>query len=826
MMPAMIGNGGWKWMLFLAGFTASVSAQDPRTDPIEPVPGFDPLVPVPPPEIGYGIDAETGPELPEELKIENLGGGPISGSIEDGVRYEGPGVKISGDNGMEVFANRLVWNPKDRTVELEGDVSVYQGNLLQRGDKVVYHYERKFLDTTGLRVSTDPFLLEAGKFSMERRGERDVFVGANARVTTDDYEVPGYWFQSDSTTIYPGERIVFENMKVYAGETPVFWFPYLSQPLHAELGYQFIPGGQSNWGPYLLNTYGVMLGGERDPETGENRDAWLLSRWKLDLLARRGAGVGVDLTDTRLQNDDAFPGLSLYYLSDLDPTLSRSGVPRGAVDENRWKIRLEHRWNLDVVEDADWRVDTNLSWLSDRYFLEDFDLNTYRTDPQPDNVAGLYRRDDASLVSLYMRVRLNDFYRSDTRLPELAYDRARAPVFGSPIQHEGTTTLGYLGEKAGDPTMTAILNPLNRMVAGDRGSRRLLDQLGGYERLLAERMLALPLGDPRRDAIRLQLEDSRFGRFQTYQEWSMPMMLGGVLSVVPQAGAGYSNYFAVDGPQGDMDRYHLHGGLETSMKFTKDLGPIRNRALGLDGLVHVFQPYGFWSYVATDDFNPGEPAVDRLTPTTRPRPLDPVRFAAVDEMNAWNVVRAGGRHRFYTRRDNQSFEWLYLDTYVDAFLNDPEGSREWSNLYNDLIWQPLPWMAVNVATQFPIVSNGSGFSEYATRLHLMPTESFEIILGYRFLDGHPVLIDSNRFDLQTFVRLSENWGLGTRHLLELDDGVLEGQQYMLHRDLGSWVAGIGLLHRNNRLDEEYGAVLSLTLKDFPGVSLPFQLDAP
>jgi LPS-assembly protein len=47
---------------------------------------------------------------------------------------------------------------------------------------------------------------------------------------------------------------------------------------------------------------------------------------------------------------------------------------------------------------------------------------------------------------------------------------------------------------------------------------------------------------------------------------------------------------------------------------------------------------------------------------------------------------------------------------------------------------------------------------------------------------------------------------------------------MLHRDLGNWVAGMGISSRDNRLDKEYG-VFSLTLKDFPSVSLPFTIDA-
>ncbi|NJR43077.1 MAG: hypothetical protein HC767_10870 [Akkermansiaceae bacterium] len=171
---------------------------------------------------------------------------------------------------------------------------------------------------------------------------------------------------------------------------------------------------------------------------------------------------------------------------------------------------------------------------------------------------------------------------------------------------------------------------------------------------------------------------------------------------------------------------------------------------------HVLQPYAAWSFVSTDDFDPGDPQVDRLTPTTRPRPLDPTRFTAVDELNSWNVVRLGTRNRLLTKRDSQSYEWLYLETYMDAFINDPEGARTVSNLYNDMRWQPLPWLSVDVNTQYPIAGNGSGFNEFSGKVRFMPSQDFEFSLGYRSLNSHPVFEDSNSVNFQTYSRLNEN----------------------------------------------------------------------
>lgn len=816
----MLKLGAWMIspLLFLP-----LAAQEVLPDGAAPVPPVGAITPVPPPEIPFGSPIPEAMAMPKNLNITNYGGGVISGTREEGIRYQG-GVKVTGDNGLEVFADSAVLDFKAETVTLTGEVRVYQGNLFQRGDRAVYYYERKFLDASGLRASLDPILLEAGKFTVEDRDGEKVYVGEDAGITTHDVQDPNFWVRSKKTTIYPGDKVVFNDLRLYAGDVPVLWLPYLSQPLDAELGYHFIPGSRSNWGAYLLNTYGIMLGGDYNAETGENEDAWLLSRWHLDLRARRGVGTGVDFVDTRIENKDELRGLSIYYLNDLEPDISRSGVPRGMVNEDRYRIELKHRMNLDFPEDADWRIDSNLTLLSDPYYLEDYATSEYRTNPAPDNTLGIYRRDEGSLLSLYGRFRINDFYRSDTRLPEIAFDQARAPLFDLPVLHEGNASFGIIGEQAADPTRDAILEPLLGLTAGDPAARPLLQQLSGFDREIAGRILALPLNDPRRDALRTQLLDSGYSRFNTYQELSMPMTLAGFFNVTPEAGLGYTRYDSVDGPVDSLDRTYFHVGAESSVKFSKDLGNFQNRSWGLDGLKHILQPYAHWSIISSNDVDPEDPLVDRLTPTTRPRPLDPTRFTAVDELQSWNVLRLGTRNRLLTKRDGQSFEWLYLDSYIDAFIDDPEGQRNYSNLYNDVRWQPLPWMGLDLGTQFPIASGGSGFNEFSSRLRFMPTQNFEFSFGYRMLNGHPVLVDSNRVDVKTYTRLNENWGIGSRHTLEFDDSTLELQQYSLHRDLGNWVAGLGLTHRDNRLADEYGVIFSLTLKDFPSVTLPFEID--
>lgn len=806
-----------RWWLMIPCLGAGLLAQE------VPVPGPSIANPVPGPA---GLVADGGlmqPSMPKELNLENLGG-VISGDPKVGICFDGP-VKLTGDNGLEVFANRALVDVVAKKVTLSGDVAVYQGNLLQRGEETVYNYETRQLDTQRLRASVDALLLESGKFRMEQVDGQTIYTGTDAGVTTHDMREPNFWLRAKTTRIYPGEKVTFRDLHVYAGDVPVFWLPYLSQPMSGELGYHFIPGARSHVGPFLLNSYGIMLGGERDPVTGDARDAWLLSRWRLNLYGRRGAAVGLDLVDSRTDSRGDFSGFSSEYLNDMAPDLSRSGAPRSGVDAGRyrlqWRQRLEEPWK---EANAEWRVDANLALLSDRHYLEDFDLDTYRQDPIPDQMVGLYRRSDTSLVSLLARMRLNDFFRGDTRSPEFSYDRARASLWGTPLQHEAQLSLGWVGERAPDLMASMVVDPIMGLASGDPASVALLGQLTGYERQVAEELLALPLGDPRREALRRQLLDSSYARLHAYQELSLPLTLGGCLSLVPKAGLGYTQYAAIDGPRSSTSRSILHVGTEASVKYSRDLVDWLDHDWGIDGIRHVVQPYIDWSVVSTQDVVPGDPMVDRLTPTTRPRPIHPLGFTAIDQMQSWNVMRTGARNRLFTRRDGGTHEWMFLDSYMDAFLEDPEGQRSFSNFHNDVRWHPVPWLQAGVQTQFPIVSDGSGFNEIASFTRYQASENLDLRIGYRWLNGHPVLIDSSRFDFQTYLRLSEHWGVGTMHVLEMEDGTVESQQYTVHRDLGNWIASFGINTRDNRFRAEYGFLISITLKDFPSVSLPFEMN--
>ena len=73
-------------------------------------------------------------------------------------------------------------------------------------------------------------------------------------------------------------------------------------------------------------------------------------------------------------------------------------------------------------------------------------------------------------------------------------------------------------------------------------------------------------------------------------------------------------------------------------------------------------------------------------------------------------------------------------------------------------------------------------------------------------------------------RVNDNWALSFRDEYEFADNVLQNQVYQVHRDLSSWVASLGVSIRDNRGVNDFGVLLTFTLKDLPNVRLPFTLD--
>ena len=706
-------------------------------------------------------------------------------------------VQLRSSNGIEIHANQATIDESDQSITFRGSVSTFQGSARHRGDSVKYYYETRKLSTNNLRTSLAPIIMESGRFEVVEGKEGNIYQGTNAGISTHDAENPNFWLRGEKVTVVPGDKIKFKNLKLYAGDRPIFWLPSLTQSFDGEFNYRPTPGGRSNWGAFLLNEYSHDLGGIPDSLTGIRSTPTHRATWRGDIYTRRGFGLGLDLESYKYKDKPNLGSISLYHIYDFNPGIQRSAEPRFNFDDpNRFIVQVRQRAETNLLPGATGHVDLNSTLLSDTFFLEDFRPSVFITDFQPDNTLSLSQQwKDSQLLTAWTRFRINDFYQSDQRLPEIAFDQVRRPIFGSAILHESQNTIGLYREDLGSVQEDALRAEfINNETTEDR-----------------------------RDAIENLLAGNGFARFHTYHELSLPFSPSRGLTITPRAGLGYTRYEGIEGPLDSEQRTHLQASVDASLKFTKKYPDWVSKKWGLDSALHVFQPYINASVLQTNDLDATFRPIERLSGTTRPRALNLGRFAAIDEITDWQILRLGAQNRILTKRNGSSHQWLSVNTFIDVFGEDPEFNRSVSNLYTDVHWSPLPWLDVTAETQVPLFSD-SNFTELSTGVQFMPNENTEIGLRHRFLENHPILLDSNRLELRIYHRFNEEWGVGTSHRWEFADNTLEFQQYSLYRNLDSWALNLGIFTRDNNGENEFGALLGFTLTAFPSVSLPLQVD--
>lgn len=111
-----------------------------------------------------------------------------------------------------------------------------------------------------------------------------------------------------------------------------------------------------------------------------------------------------------------------------------------------------------------WRFDSEVSYLSDRGYLLEFEERIAKTEKQQETYLYTHLREGPFMASALARWRLNDFQDYVERLPELTLDGFSLPLFEDPLLGGGSTlTFGFAGAhirqrkdnlRRGDPTRT------------------------------------------------------------------------------------------------------------------------------------------------------------------------------------------------------------------------------------------------------------------------------------------------------------------------------------------------------------------------------------
>ena len=700
-------------------------------------------------------------------------------TYENGLATARDNVAIHIGN-TDIYADYAQYNPSTHDVELRGHVRIYRDTSLYIAESGIYNTETKKIRALTARTESEPYFLTGTHVtSISDNG----YLIKDGNFTTHDSPKPDFHLHARTIRVYENDRVIFQYVTAYVGNVPVFWWPYLYQSLNQAFSFAVSPAYLSSWGPSLLTQVTF-------PITDDIR-----GRLRLDYRGRRGVALGFDSTIDYFNDSQA--RLKTYYIQDQNPLLNVTEVPRKDVPTGRYRVSLADTTNFtdDIYGIA------NLTKLSDAFVMQDFYEGEFRIDPVPDNVIAVAKTDPFYTLTAIERFQANEFFTTTERSPEVVFDIKRHALFGGPIFYEGETGFANL--------------------------RLQFPQDSGFENYGTD-------------------------RFDTFHQLTFPNTYFGWLSIVPRVGfrgtyygktwdLGSTTFIPPSNPlepnfilppptlanpvkfDGDTFRSVFDTGAEASFKISRKWEGVQSRALGLDGLMHVIQPFTDFSYVKEDGPNPTAIlGFDRFQPSTQPRAIDFPQFTTIDSIADWTVWRVGVRNRLETRRDDTTITWLELDTFVDVNFENPYQPTDYSNLVNNLRFAPLPWMSFQVNSQVPAFAKG--FTEVDTIASVQPMANLQLTVAHRYLNGNPFFDNSSLFVVGGYYRIDDNWGVGVQEQYEGATGVLEQQRYSIYRDLSSWVASFGGIIRDNSGSKEYGVIFTITLKAFPKFGFDLNFD--
>jgi lipopolysaccharide assembly outer membrane protein LptD (OstA) len=718
--------------------------------------------------------AEAGTEK-QPIEITASGGT----NYQDGLATAVGNVAIhTGD--ADIYSDSATYNPKTHDIVAEGHVRIYRTAGLFVGERAIYNTETKLIQAVDIRTDKTPYLVGGEKVNSI---SENAFMVSKGSFTTHDSSNPDFRLQSKKIRVYENDRVVFENSTFYVRNVPIFWWPYMYQSLDDSFSYMVSPAYLSSWGPSVLSRVTVPI----------TDDIKALIR--LDYRSRRGVAFGFE-PDIRFgANKSSWARIRTYFLRDSNPDINRTSEVRAGVPKDRYRLSLQSRAILaeDIYGIA------NITKLSDEFVLQDFFQSEFQINPQPDNIVAVTKTNPNYTLTAIARFQANDFFEATERLPELVLDVKRMPLFGGPIFYEGET---------------GFANLHRNFTAGST------------------------------------FHDYSSLRLDSFHQFTYPNTYFGWLSIVPRVGfratyydktrdLGKTTIFQTDNPfipdfltvdltqpvqdGGNKLRTVFNGGVESSFKITRTWENAESRALGLDGLKHVIQPFTNFSWVSSSNADPASILqFDRYQPSTQLRSLDFPQFTSVDSIDSWTVWRFGVRNRLLTRRDDSTVSWMDIESYIDLNIDNPFDKTQYSNFFNRLNFTPVPWATFGISSQVPVFEKG--FTEINSNVSIQPIPNLQVSFEHRYLNQNPFFANSSLYVLSGYYRIDDNWGVGMSQQYEGTSGILEQQRYSIYRDLTSWVASVGAIIRDNGGVKEYGLLLTFTLKALPKFSFDLNFD--
>lgn len=457
-------------------------------------------------------------------------------------------------------------------------------------------------------------------------------------------------------------------VKIYG--IPVLWLPVFYKPKEENLGIAGFQFGEDGDLGFYLKFYKKLAFPEYP-----NFTAKLMA----DFYSDRGFGYGLE---GKAVTQDSRTDVFVYSIYDNDPYGSED------YDEYRQKVpNARYDFRISNVTHITPRLDFRgaFEWLSDPYFTRDFFDDRYAGNPQPATYAALEQQFDDFSFSAYVRFRVNDFFTTVEKTPELRLDIPRQEIFNTGIYYQGDMQAAYMKMRwldfDGDDPLTAYEEDLYegyaqrlrkgefRAVMRDYMRRNFMGEIERYDKLKdyaafrfdTTHFIYYPITTKYFNFI------PRAGfRLTAYSHTSKTKITNDDLKVMFQAAnpqsSGKFNFKNYDDDGGSKVRLAAELGFELSTKLHNTWQNVRSEFFQIDGLRHIMQPYVNYTYIPK--------------PTLKREKI--YFFDDVDRITKQNFFRLGIINRLQTRSGNSVKNLLTMENYMDIHLEKDDEYKDHS----------------------------------------------------------------------------------------------------------------------------------------------------
>ncbi len=504
---------------------------------------------------------------------------------------------------------------------------------------------------------------------------------------------------------------------------PILWLPAFYKPADfSSFGGKMEFGSTSDWGWYFRLAKNFLL---------MNEPYWN-TNLMFDYYAKRGVGFGVSSDFLTPESSTEF---FFYNVWDKRPyeywdhtvrpeddpyrnNNSRLGIPH-----YRYELRLNNLTH--ITRNLDFRAQLDL--LSDYHFLRDFYPNRFSSEFEPPTFLSLEYQHEYFTASIYTKLRMNDFFTSVDRLPELRLDFQRQELFAN---------LYYQGELSFTPLFMRWRDFDRKMKGDDKWVVNNYDAL----RFDSLNMFYYPINlfgisiIPR-TGIRMTLYSKSSANDVTLDDLN-DMFIADAIEGLP-SGIVVNNF---DSKGGAKFRIMGELGVEATTKFYRTWNDVRVPMMNLDGLRHVIEPYVNYTFIPRSSVNS-----DSL-----------YYFDEIDRISEYHFVRVGLTNRLQTRRGDAIMEWLSVEAFWDYYIQDDSKLNNFGDI--GIVFKATPFDGVTLTHEMLLDVGGNNdhrmeatrgrrkvgrpginkgiINRMSTNLSYQFAPEWRIYAGYNYVDGY------------------------------------------------------------------------------------------